>query len=380
VGSCGGGTIGAWNYFNCNYVSSNLFMPGGEFVNPAAHDGVQLLKQFGTDAGVFQDAPASPGDLVNASAYAMNWNGDNFNNIGLLQIFFLDADGNNLSGGFTPAAQVSAGSDAIVGGVFDYVLSGKDGGDPADWTLMEVSAVAPAGTASTRIQMIHILEASTPAGGALWWDDASLMVTPAAPPGECGVRDGTITSGKVNTLNSFTFRYGKIEARIKPPVGKGTWPAFWMLGANFPVVGWPFSGEVDVMEMHNFYSNERTTHFTMHWCDETQQDPNTPDNCFPDGWTYVTAFREFPFSLGDDYHIFEAEWDENGITGKIDGITYFYRQIEPATMEEFLEEFYMILNVAMGGTLGSGELPPDGNETWPQTMLVDYVRVYQAVP
>ena len=172
VGSCGGGTFGAWNYFNCNYVSSNLFRPGGDFVNPTAHEGTQVLKQFGADAGAFQDVAAAPGDTVQASAYAMNWSGDPWSNIGLLQIFFLDANGDNISGGFTPAAQVVADSF----GNEDYQLLPQDGAEPEDWTLMQVSAVAPAGTASARIQMIQI-----PAGGAgaLWWDDASLTVTGA---------------------------------------------------------------------------------------------------------------------------------------------------------------------------------------------------------
>mgnify|MGYP001818174974 FL=1 len=245
-----------------------------------------------------------------------------------------------------------------------------------DWTLMQVQAVAPAGTASVRIQMIHILESSTPDGGALWWDDASMTITPAPPqPVDCGKRDGTITSGKVNTLNSFTFKFGKIEARIKVPVGTGAWPAFWMLGANFPEIGWPFSGELDVMEVHNRFSDEYTSHFTMHWCDETRQ--TTSDVCFPEdqGWTFVSDQTSlFPDSLGDDYHIYSAEWDAERVVGKIDGQEYFNLAINPATMDEFLKEFYMILNVAIGGTLG-GE--PDETTTWPQTMLVDWVRVYQ---
>ena len=72
-------------------------------------------------------------------------------------------------------------------------------------------------------------------------------------PPNCGKRNNTITSARINTLNKFSFKYGKVEARIKPPVGKGAWPAFWMLGANFPAVGWPFSGEIDVVEIHNIY-------------------------------------------------------------------------------------------------------------------------------
>jgi len=181
----------------------------------------------------------------------------------------------------------------------------------------------------------------------------------ASPP-TCGKRNGTITSARLNTLNKFSFKYGKVEARIKPPVGKGAWPAFWMLGKNFPSIGWPNSGEVDVMEIHNLYSNERTTHFTVHW-----------DN---PGWLYDSQYKTFSYSLGDDFHVFSAEWDANGIIGKIDGVQYFYKAIDPGTMEEFLEEFFMILNVAIGGTLGG---VPDASTSWPQTMLVDYVRVYQ---
>ena len=176
-----GGDIGCsqdWNCFNSNFTSSNNFTPGGSFFSPTALDGSQVLKQFGGDAGAFQDVAASEGQIANAQVFAMNWNGDNFNNIFLLQIFALDAGGNNISGGFTPLAQVAAGSDAIAGGVFDYVLAGTDGGNDFDWTQMDVSAVLPAGTASARIQLIHILEDSTPAGGAIFLDQASLQVVP----------------------------------------------------------------------------------------------------------------------------------------------------------------------------------------------------------
>ena len=93
-----------------------------------------------------------------------------------MQIFALDSSGNNISGGFTPLAQVTAGSD-VIGGIFDYELEGTNGGNAYDWTLMEVSAVAPAGTASTRIQLIHILISGTPNSGAIFLDDASLTVT-----------------------------------------------------------------------------------------------------------------------------------------------------------------------------------------------------------
>ena len=179
---CGGDFMPGWGSFNCNAVTSNNYTPGGSIVNPTALDGTQMLKQFGGDGGSFQDVAANPGDTVDAQVFAMNWNGDNFNNIFLLQIFALDSDGNNISGGFTPLAQGSAGSDAIVGGMFDYVLTGTDGGNDFDWTQMDVSAVMPEGTASTRIQLIHILEDSTPSAGAIFLDNASLTVTAVPVP------------------------------------------------------------------------------------------------------------------------------------------------------------------------------------------------------
>ncbi len=192
------------------------------------------------------------------------------------------------------------------------------------------------------------------------------------------MRDGTITSARINTKDKFEFKFGTVQARIKPPVGEGAWPAFWSLGAVFPETPWPRAGEIDFMEMFNAFSDDRTTHFTMHWCDETLV--ASPELCSPTlGRLLDSQSRSFAESLGDDFHIFEADWDEQRIVGKIDGITYFTRTIDPATMEEFLNEFFLILNVAMGGTLGSDNQPPNGTEIWPQTMLVDYVRVFERV-
>jgi len=172
----------SWNCFNNSFTGSNNFNPGGGFFTPTAQDGTQVLKQYGGDGGAFQDVAANAGDTVDASVYAMNWNGDYFNNIFLLQIFALDANGDNISGGFTPFAQVAAGSEAIAGGAFDYVLAGTDGGNDYDWTQMMVSAVMPDGTASTRIQLIHILEATTDNGGAIFLDNASLEVSAVPVP------------------------------------------------------------------------------------------------------------------------------------------------------------------------------------------------------
>jgi hypothetical protein len=170
-----------WTCFNNSLTGSNNFMPGGSFFTPTAQDGTQVLKQYGVDAGAFQDTAANPGDTVDASVYAMNWTGDEFQNVFLLQIFALDAGGNNISGGFAPFAQVVAAA-PVVGGTPDYVLNPTNGGNDFDWTQMMVSAVMPAGTASTRIQLIHILEPSTSGAGAIFTDSASLTVTAVPVP------------------------------------------------------------------------------------------------------------------------------------------------------------------------------------------------------
>ncbi len=190
----------------------------------------------------------------------------------------------------------------------------------------------------------------------------SLVISALCPTGICGKRDGSVTSGKITTKGKYSFKYGKIQARIKTPSGQGMWPAFWMLGANIDTVGWPKSGEIDIMEMHYLHSNTSTTHSSAHWWND-----NTA------AWTYTTNHKTFSTPLTDDFHIYEVVWDSQSIQGKIDGTTYYTQIIDPTTMSEFQKEFYIILNVAVGGTLGGGNL----TSTWPQSMVVDWVRVYQ---
>jgi beta-glucanase (GH16 family) len=296
------------------------------------------------------------------------------------------AGGTSGTGGSGGAGGVAGnGGDAGAGGVTgnggaggaEYELVFADEFDvgtspsPANWTIETGYGIY--GWGNNEWQLYTELPANVRV------EDGNLVLSAQCPEAPCGVRDGSITSGKINSLGKFDFKFGKVEARIKPPVGEAAWPAFWSLGTNFPTIGWPRSGEIDFMEIHNAFSNERTTHFTMHWCDESV---GPPEPCLPPefaGWVYDSQYLTFDDSLGDDFHLFQAEWDENKIVGKIDGIVYFTKAIDPATMEEFLKEFYLILNVAMGGTLGSNNQPPNGTEIFPQTMLVDYVRVYQRV-
>ena len=181
-----------------------------------------------------------------------------------------------------------------------------------------------------------------------------------------GKRDDSITSARIKTQNKFSFKYGKVRAKIKAPTGTGMWPAFWMLGNNIETAGWPNCGEIDIMEISPLLHGENTTMSTMHWWDESLGDAGAYN-------TYGTSY-DLNESLSDDYHIYEVEWDEQRIMGKIDNITYFTKVIDPITMNEFFQNYFLIFNVAVGGNLGG---TPNDSTVWPQEMFVDWIRVFQ---
>ncbi|MDH3632890.1 MAG: glycoside hydrolase family 16 protein, partial [Gammaproteobacteria bacterium] len=209
----------------------------------------------------------------------------------------------------------------------------------------------------------------------------------------CGKRDGSITSARINTKDRLNVRNGNIKARIKMPSGAGMWPAFWTLGADIDERPWPDAGEIDIVEMHYFFSDTRTTHFSTHWSGP-RYTPGTEPDCRSDTPSLLdpdneeencnTTNKEFDEPLTDDFHIFELDWSDNQIVGKIDGITYFTQAIDPVTMEEFLKDHFLILNVAVGGTLGGQTGPAMSAADWAdpdQTdMLVDWVEVSERVP
>ncbi len=169
IAGCAGN---AWDCFNSNFITSNLRnnTPPGTFYSPGAHSGDQVLKQFGVDAGYLQRISANAGDTVDASVYAINWSGDPWTQLGLLQLAYFDA-GNNLLG----VQETFAASDTSQA----YQLTPKTGADPSDWTLMQLSGIAPAGTTEAQILLLHI---DIGGGGALFWDDANLTATPAVVP------------------------------------------------------------------------------------------------------------------------------------------------------------------------------------------------------
>jgi len=172
------------------------------------------------------------------------------------------------------------------------------------------------------------------------------------------------TSARLKTQGLQTFQYGRIEARIKVPEGKGLWPAFWMLGENFPVVGWPDCGEIDIME---YVGREPDLIIgTMHGPGYS-------------GALGLSRWNRQSYNIADDFHTYAIEWDPNHISWFFDGEEYntFTREDVGNRPWVFDQPFFIILNLAIGGTLG-GIVTPE--TSFPSQYLVDYVRVYQAVP
>lgn len=162
-------------------------------------------------------------------------------------------------------------------------------------------------------------------------------------------------SSKLVTLNKVGFKYGRVEARIKAAPGVGSWGAFWMLGANIDERGWPGCGEIDVTELLG--RDIKTTYGTLHG-------PLSGGGGRGDRST-------LPVSLADGWHTYAIDWLPDSITWYIDGVQYA-KQTKTDADWVFDHEFYLILNLAMGGGFG-GSIDANLKET---TMGVDYVRFY----
>ncbi|MFD3538618.1 family 16 glycosylhydrolase [Streptomyces sp. NPDC058662] len=168
------------------------------------------------------------------------------------------------------------------------------------------------------------------------------------------------TSARLNTAKTFTQAYGRFEARIKIPRGQGIWPAFWMLGNDLGTVGWPNSGEIDIME--NVGREPSTVHGTVHGPGYSGAGGLGAAYSLPGGRAFA-----------DDFHVFAVEWSPNSIVWSVDGTTY--KTLTPSGTNGnkwvFDHPFFLILNVAVGGDWPGS---PDASSTFPQTMTIDYVR------
>jgi beta-glucanase (GH16 family) len=177
-------------------------------------------------------------------------------------------------------------------------------------------------------------------------------------------RGNDYTSGRCNTMDKVGFTYGRVEARLNLPEGQGIWPAFWMLGADFPEIGWPDSGEIDIMEYVG--KEPRSIHGTVHG----------PGYSGSGGLGTRYIFDE---PVADEFHVFGIEWEPEVIRWTIDGEVFHTMTPELLYgMGDWVydHDFFMLINVAVGGHWPGN---PDDTTVFPQEMLVDWVRVYQRI-
>lgn len=169
------------------------------------------------------------------------------------------------------------------------------------------------------------------------------------------------TSSRVKTKGLFAQKYGRFEARIKTPTGPGIWPAFWMLGANIDSVPWPQCGEIDIMEQRG--QESYINHGSVHG-------PG-----YSGGNAKTKAYMLQNDRFNNDFHVYAVEWGADFIDYFVDG--FLYQRISPADLTGewvFNQPFFMILNIAVGGNFVGF---PTSATPFPQTMTVDYIKVYR---
>jgi beta-glucanase (GH16 family) len=171
------------------------------------------------------------------------------------------------------------------------------------------------------------------------------------------------TSARITTQNKLEFTYGRIETRLKTPFGTGLWPAVWLLGIPMEGQIWPEIGEIDIMELRG--QAPTVVASTLHG----------PGYSAGNGISKDYRLNDSRFDT--EFHVFAAEWFENKINFYVDGV--FYHTIEKEEIENrgnewvYNDPFFLILNVAVGGGYVG---PPNSSTRFPQTMTIDYVRVY----
>lgn len=169
------------------------------------------------------------------------------------------------------------------------------------------------------------------------------------------------TSARISTKGKFEQTYGRFEARIRLPYGQGIWPAFWLLGDESNADSWPEIGEIDIMEYRG--QNPTTIIGSLHG-------PG-----YSGGMAISKSYTLKNDRFDTGFHVFGIEWGPEYINYYVDDV--LYNQITPADVPGdwvFDHPFYIIINLAVGGDFVG---PPDNETIFPQTLLVDYVRVYK---
>jgi len=172
------------------------------------------------------------------------------------------------------------------------------------------------------------------------------------------------TSARIKTQGTFEQAYGRFEARIQLPSGRGLWPAFWLLGSNLVQAGWPACGEIDVMEAIG--SQPSVNRGSLH------------GPSYSGGAALTSRYTLSGGARFDqDFHVFAIDWDGTGVRFSVDGQIYVARTVDdlpPSGLLVFDHPFFVILDVAVGGNFPGS---PDASTAFPQQMIVDYVRVYR---
>ncbi|MDI1256108.1 MAG: glycoside hydrolase family 16 protein [Flavobacterium sp.] len=168
------------------------------------------------------------------------------------------------------------------------------------------------------------------------------------------------TSTRITTQGKKEFKYGRFEARAKLPVGQGIWPAFWMLGSNINLVGWPKCGEIDILEYIG--RDPHMVYTTLHT--EARHGEN--------GNSKKTELKE----IEEGFHVYAIEWTKDKIEFFVDdqSVYIFSPEDKPEAVWPFNQPFYFIINMAVGGNFGG---PKVDDSIFPQQYTIDYVRVYQ---
>ena len=273
------------------------------------------------------------------------------------------------------AAKVEAKKPKIQGLVIGNLLwsddfAGQAGSQASStsWTprLCGHAASNGGGTCHNNEQQYYIPEAIAQDGST----DGNLIITtkritqPPKNAGICYVELCSFTSGRLDTQGKISFKYGFIEARIKMPAGSGNWPAFWMLGDNINQVGWPYSGEMDIVEIHSDRPTITTsaTHFSA---------TDTPNTCCGNH-RFVFDEKTVGVDVSSGFHTYAIAWLPDSISYYFDG-----RIVGEATRSRvsgkwaFNEKFFLILNNAVGSFGGSWA------NLQSSTMSIDWVRSYQ---
>jgi len=168
------------------------------------------------------------------------------------------------------------------------------------------------------------------------------------------------TSTRINTAGKKEFQYGRMEAKVKLPTGKGIWPAFWMLGSTIRKIGWPNCGEIDILEYIG--RDPHAVYTSLHTEASHGNTINTKKTIFP--------------AIEDGYHVFAIDWTKDKIEFLVDDVSVytFEPKDKTANVWPYNQPFFFILNVAVGGNFGGPEVD---DTIFPQEYSIDYIRVYQ---